>query len=53
MALKLTKNLFYFHDAISILIVAYSLDYTIFNFWLILFEQCLYKKCFILVIMML
>ena len=30
-ALKLPRNLFCFHD-IKILIVAYSLDYTVFNF---------------------
>ena len=35
-ALKLPKNLFYFHDVINILIVAYSLDYTVFNSLLIL-----------------
>ena len=26
------KNLLYFYDIINILIVAYSLDYTVFNF---------------------
>ena len=31
-ASKLPKNLFYFHDVIKILIVTYSLDYTVFNF---------------------
>ena len=29
-ALKLRKNLFYFHDVINIFIAAYSLDYTVF-----------------------
>ena len=32
MALKLPNNLLYVHVIINILIVAYSLDYTVFNF---------------------
>ena len=31
-ALQLSKNLFYFHEVIDILIVTFPLDYTIFNF---------------------